>query len=96
MTYHAGMVRFLIRTAIFLGSAAIAWSTAPALLGGVGLLSTFVALAITTAVASGMSITGLDTWVFATLIVWITTMLATLLLPLLVGKRVVDRRRDAG
>ena len=67
---------------------------APALLSGVGLLSTFLALFITTVVSSGMSITGLDTWVLATLIVWIVTMLATFLLPMLFVKKAVDRRRD--
>ena len=41
---------------------------APALLSGVGLLSTFLALLITTVLSSGMSISGLDTWLFATLI----------------------------
>jgi Mycobacterial 4 TMS phage holin, superfamily IV len=69
---------------------------APALLSGVGLISTFLALLITTVVSSGMSITGLDTWVFATLIVWVVTMLATFLLPMLFAKKVVDRRRDPG
>lgn len=68
---------------------------APALLSGVGLISTFLALLITTGLSSGMSITGADTWIFATLIVWIVTMLATFLLPMLFVKKAVGRRRSA-
>lgn len=73
----------------------IAMRNAPAVLGGVGLLSTFVALLITSLVTSGLTISGFDTWVFASLIVWIVTMLATLLLPLLVVKRVVTEKRTS-
>jgi hypothetical protein len=59
---------------------------APALLGGVGLLSTFVALVVTAVVSDGLTITGASTWLFASLIVWLVTMLATLLLPILLVK----------
>lgn len=68
---------------------------APALLSGVGLLSTFLALLITTVLSSGMSISGLDTWLFATLVVWIVTMLATFLLPMLLVKKAVRRRNGS-
>jgi Na+/melibiose symporter-like transporter len=67
---------------------------APSVLGGVGLLTTFVALLITEWVSDGMSIVGVETWIFATLIVWIATMLATLLLPMIVGRRALERSRD--
>jgi uncharacterized membrane protein YvlD (DUF360 family) len=77
-------------------TAKVTAQNASALLGGVGLLSTFTALLITSAVAEGMSISGLDTWVFASLIVWIVTMLGSFLLPLLVGRRLVGRARDRG
>lgn len=69
---------------------------APPLLGGIGLVTTFVALVVTNLVTDGLSISGVDTWVFATLIVWIVTMLATLLLPLIFVKRRVGDRRAAG
>jgi uncharacterized membrane protein YvlD (DUF360 family) len=77
-------------------TAKVTAQNASALLGGVGLLSTFTALLITSAMAEGMSISGLDTWVFASLIVWIVTMLGSFLLPLLVGRRLVGRARDRG
>lgn len=55
---------------------------ATAFTGGVGLVSTFVALWIATLIGDGLSITGVSTWVIGTLIVWLVTAIATLLLPL--------------
>ncbi|WP_433607151.1 hypothetical protein [Prescottella agglutinans] len=117
------MIRFLIRCAIFLGSAALgilaavwlipevsvtaagfvvavvlfaiaqsvlspfitrlAERNAPAFLGGIGLVSTFVALVIASAFA-GLSISGWRNWILATIVVWLVTALATVLLPLVV------------
>ena len=68
---------------------------ANALLGGVGLLSTFVALLIAVVIpAAGIGIDGPVAWIIGTLVVWLATALATLLLtPLLIKKR-IDQRRD--
>ena len=129
------MVRFLIRTAIFLGTAAlgllIAWwllpgfhidwtgflvamlvfaiaqsllsplitklasRHAPEVLGGVGLVSTFLALLLATVIANGLRIDGLLTWVLATLIVWLVTAVGTWLLSLALLKRRAGERRAA-
>ncbi len=51
------------------------------LTGGVGLLTTFLALLITTLVSDGLEITGVTTWLLATLIVWLVTAVAAQLLP---------------
>lgn len=59
---------------------------AETLLGAIGLLSTFVALLITNLITPGLSIRGIGTWIGACLIVWLVTMLATMVLPLLVVK----------
>jgi uncharacterized membrane protein YvlD (DUF360 family) len=117
------MLRFLIRLAIYLGTAALALfitslilpgfrisasgfliaigvfalaqsiltpfiinmarKYAPAVLGGIGLVSTFVALLIASFFPGGLTITGIDTWVLASLIVWLITALGGWLLPLL-------------
>ena len=69
---------------------------APALLSATGLISTFLALLVADVVSDGMSISGASTWLFATLIVWLTTMLATLLLPLILVKAGVERARSNG
>jgi len=47
---------------------------------GSSLITTFLALLITELVSDGLTIDGLDTWVFATLIVWLCTALATWIL----------------
>jgi hypothetical protein len=67
---------------------------AEAFIGGVGLLSTFVALLIAVLIpAAGIGIDGAVAWIVGTLIVWLATALATWLLPpLFIKKRVSDRR----
>lgn len=129
------MIRFLVRTAIFLVSAAVgllvtAWlvdgfevsaggfltavvlfaviqsvlapfiakvtaRNASALLGGVGLLSTFVALWLTALLGDALTIDGgATTWIAATVIVWLATALATLLLPLILVKAGIEAARN--
>lgn len=123
------MVRFLIRVAIFLVSAALgllfaAWllpdfhlsgegflitiivfaviqgvlspfiakitaRNAPAFLGGIGLLTTFVALLLATLFTGGLTISGWQTWILATLVVWLVTALATFFLPMIFLKKKV-------
>ena len=56
---------------------------APAFLGGIGLVSTYVALLIASIVGDGLQITGVQTWILATLIVWLVTALATFVLPMI-------------
>lgn len=67
---------------------------ANALIGGIGLLSTFVALLIAVLIpAAGIGIDGPVAWIIGTLIVWLVTAIATWLLPpLFIKKRVADRR----
>jgi hypothetical protein len=68
---------------------------APAFLGGIGLLSTFVALLLATLIGHGLSISGVATWVLASLIVWLVTALATFVLPALVLKQKLGGRHDS-
>ncbi len=130
------MIRFLIRAAIFIATAALGlWITslilpdfvlsaggfivavlvfalaqsilapfvfnvarkyASPLLGGIGLVSTFVALLIATLFTGGLSIRGVGTWILATLIVWLITALGGWLLPLIFLKnRVKGSNRTA-
>jgi len=66
--------------------AKVAHRNAPALLGGVGLITTFVALLTTSLISDGLTISGTAAWLEATLIVWLVTMLATLILPIVLVK----------
>ncbi len=71
----------------------MAMQNAPALQGSSALVTTFVALLITELVSDGLSITGLSTWIFATVIVWFFTMIAAWLLPLFILKEARDDKK---
>jgi uncharacterized membrane protein YvlD (DUF360 family) len=67
---------------------------ASAALGGVSLIATFVALVITDIVSDGISISGVGTWVLATVIVWAASLIAVFILPFLGLKKYLQERRD--
>jgi putative membrane protein len=72
----------------------IALTSVPALRGGVALITTFVGLLITSLVSDGIHITGLSTWVLATLIVWLFALIATLILPLIIFKKALNKAKN--
>lgn len=129
------MVIFLIRVAIFLGSAAVGlWVTslvidgfsisaaafvtavvvftiaqailtpfianmtrkyASAFLGGVGLVSTYVALLVAMLLSGGLEITGgVATWIASVVLVWLITALATVLLPIAFLRKRLNARDE--
>ena len=76
-------------------AAKVARRNAPALLGGIGIVSTFVALLVVVLIPGAGLTIGLPwwTWVVAPMIVWVVTALATWLLPgLFLKKKVAERR----
>jgi uncharacterized membrane protein YvlD (DUF360 family) len=64
-----------------------------AALGGVALISTFVALLITDLLSDGVSISGVGTRVAATVIVWLGSLIAVFVLPFLGLKKYLEERR---
>ena len=66
----------------------------PALRGGIALVTTLVSLVITSLVNDGLQIDGIDTWVLATLIVWLFGLIASLLLPVFVFKNALSDDDD--
>jgi uncharacterized membrane protein YvlD (DUF360 family) len=62
------------------------------LLGGIGLVSTFLALWITTLVTDGLSISGVPAWVVGTLIVWLISALGGWALGLIFLKNRAENR----
>lgn len=60
---------------------------ASAFLGGIGLVSTLAALVLASLFSNGISIRGIGSWIAATVIVWLVTAIATLVLPVLVLKQ---------
>jgi putative membrane protein len=71
----------------------LAISTASALRGGVALVATLVALIVTEFVTDGLEISGAATWIEATLIVWLVSLLGVLVLPLIFLRNRVEERR---
>ena len=71
----------------------VARQYASAMLGGIGLVSTFVALLIASLFPGGIQISGIVTWILATLIAWIVTALGAWLLPLIFFKKKVESAR---
>jgi uncharacterized membrane protein YvlD (DUF360 family) len=61
-------------------------------LGGVALIATFVALLVTDLLSDGLSISGLGTWIGATVIVWLASLLAIWILPFLGLKKYLEAR----
>jgi len=59
-----------------------------ALAGLLALASTIVALIIVNAIVSGLSIHGFQTYVFATLIIWVATSISDM-----IGRRMIKARR---
>ncbi|MBS1675365.1 MAG: phage holin family protein [Actinobacteria bacterium] len=63
---------------------------APVLLGGIGIISTFVALLVVVLLPiGGLRISDLLAWILGPVIVWLVTAVCTVVLPLLLIKREV-------
>lgn len=69
----------------------VARQYASAILGGIGLVTTLIALAIASLFEGGLSITGAMAWVGATLLVWLVTALGGWILGWLLITRRLDR-----
>jgi uncharacterized membrane protein YvlD (DUF360 family) len=54
---------------------------APALTGGVAIITTLLSLIVTNLLLSGLSIDGIGTWFGATVVVWVCAALAAVVLP---------------
>ena len=70
----------------------IATQSAPYLLGGIALVTTFVGLLVTTLITDGLRIMGIGTWVMATLITWLATVVGSLILPRFLFKEVLGSK----
>jgi hypothetical protein len=66
-----------------------------ALVGGSALIATLLALIVTDVLSDGLSISGVGTWVLATIIVWAATLLAGVLLPMVLFKKALGRNTSS-
>lgn len=67
----------------------------PALRGGIALVTTFVGLLLTATFTDGLSISGLSTWIMAPLVIWISVLLAGILLPMVIFKKTLAAVKNA-
>jgi uncharacterized membrane protein YvlD (DUF360 family) len=75
----------------------LAMQYARALAGGTALVTTFVSLLITELISDGLEIDGFGTWVLATVIVWLISLIGALLLPaIFLKERAQERRGGSG
>lgn len=96
-----GMSGFIIAVAIFTVTTAIinpfimkmAMKKAQALLGASALITTFVGLLVTKILSESLQINGLSTWLFATLVVWLASLLAAVFIPMILVKKGVQSAR---
>jgi hypothetical protein len=94
--FIVSLVIFTIAVALmtpFLSSVMQRNRSTSAALGGVSLISTFVALVITELVSDGLDISGVGTWIAATVIVWLGALIAVFVLPYLGLKKYLEERR---
>lgn len=97
-----GLSGFIIAVAIFTITTAIinpfvmkmALKQAQALLGASALITTFIGLVVTKLLSDSLQISGLSTWLFATLIVWLASLLAAVIIPMILVKKGVQSLRD--
>jgi hypothetical protein len=94
---------FLIAVVVFAVATAVlqpfvlkmAVKNAQAFMGASALVTTFLGLLITTLVSDSLTIDGASNWLVGTLVVWLATVLATLLIPFLLVRAGVQSLRDA-
>jgi putative membrane protein len=63
------------------------------LVGGVSLVTILVSFFVTSLLTNHLAISGLSTWVLATLIVWVFGVIAMLLLPMVIFKKTLAAAR---
>ena len=64
-----------------------------AALGGVALIATLAALIVTDLFSDGLDISGIGTWIGATVVVWLASLVAVFVLPFLGLRKYLDTRR---
>ncbi len=100
--FDIDLTSFIVAVVIFTVSFAVLtpfivsvlrWNdSSAAALGGVALISTFVALVITDIFSDGLSVSGIGTWIGATVVVWFVSLIAVWILPFLGLKKYLESR----
>ena len=72
----------------------VALKNFPQALGGIALVIVFVGLFVTDLLMPSMEIGGISNWLAATLLVWLGSLIATILLPIYVFKQVAEKAHE--
>lgn len=105
--FHIQLVGFIVSVLFFTGFEVLlepfvlkmAIKYIPALRGGIALVTTFAGLFVTVIFTSGLRIDNLSTWVLAPMIIWIFAIVANIVLPMFLFKKVlgeIKENRSAG
>ncbi|MGB3411011.1 MAG: hypothetical protein WBA45_07415 [Microthrixaceae bacterium] len=73
----------------------IAIKNLPALLGSSTLVATLVSLIVTAIISNSLTIRGLGAWVFVTVLVWAVGLVARMVLPLVIFKKILAANRQS-
>lgn len=68
----------------------------PQLMGGIALVTIFAGLLVTDMIMAGMQIGGIANWLAATLLVWLGSLIASILLPIYVFKQLAGKGHNNG
>jgi hypothetical protein len=93
--FIVALVIFTVAVAVltpFIASVLRRNTSSTSALGGVALISTFVALLLTEVFSDGLDISGIGTWIGATVVVWLGSLLAVFILPYLGLKKYLEER----
>ncbi len=99
--FSVDVTSFIVAVLIFTLSTAVlgpfimsvALKSASYLMGGIALITTLVGLIITSLLSSGISISGVSTWVIATLVIWIFSIVGNIVLPLFLFKKTLQKAK---
>ncbi len=94
LSFLTAVLLFAVIQAVVMPFFKVSVKAVPYLTGIIGLPATFVALLVTTLISDGLRISGLTTWLFATLTVWLVTLFAAWLLPRIFLKNAVEQRHS--
>lgn len=67
----------------------------PQLMGGVALVTVFIGLLVTDLLLDGMVIGGVANWLAATLLVWLGSLIAEILIPIYLFKQLAEKKKSS-
>lgn len=67
----------------------------PQLMGGVALVTVFIGLFVTDLLLDGMVIGGVANWLAATLLVWLGSLIAEILIPIYLFKQLAEKKKSS-